>query len=298
MSYDKILIDCRDKIEILDSLNNEVPAQIVANLLTDNKELASALLICFEEKITAILSSSLSLPQIHIIYTSLTKRLFQVAQQRPRALSYFYQEISAAEFAYSPLGLRLNDPSWLTRLTSKQLCQLTLNIEDNLLAVFLSCLAPLRISKIINDCYQDKPRLVSALQAIPLVNENDIDRLLSFLDHHHTRLVKQPNNQQLDKAIDKLITDQQLAPSSFTTISRLPAKQIAEIFTDCHERQIAQTLFACDTLTQKAILKSLPEVTRLGVADQLTNLQINNHATNLKLSNQLQQAISAYLQED
>ena len=79
----------------------------------------------------------------------------------------------------------------------------------------------------------------------------------------------------------------------------MPTKQIVDIFSDCHEQQIAQTLFACDTLTQETILEALPEATRLGVNDQLTNLQTDNeHRTaNLKVSSQLQQAISAYLQE-
>ena len=309
MSFTEIHSDCRDKIEILNSLNNDVHAQVVANLLEDNsrKELALALLICFDTKITALLSASLSLSQINLVYRSLTRQLFLIAKQRTQALNYFYQEISAAEFAYSPLGLRLNDPSWLTRLNSNELRQLTLAIDDNLLAVFLSCLAPLRVSKIIDKTYQDKPRLVNALQAIPLVNEGDVDRLLSFLDQHHNRLIKHP--QHLGKAIDNLnkhdndplLDNPSLIGnySSFTTINRLPTKQIVDIFSDCHEQQIAQTLFACDTLTQETILEALPEATRLGVNDQLTNLQTDNeHRTaNLKVSSQLQQAISAYLQE-
>lgn len=297
MSFAEIRTDCRDKIEILNSLNNNVHAQVVANLLEDNnrKELALALLICFDTKITAMLSASLSLSQINIVYGSLTRQLFPIAKQRPRALSYFYQEISAAEFAYSPLGLRLNDPSWLTRLSSNELRQLTLVIDDNLLAVFLSCLAPLRVSKIIDKTDQDKSRLVKALQALPLVNEGDVDRLLSFLDQHHNRLINHP--QHLGKDIENLSSVGNY--SSFTTINRLPTKQIADIFIDCHERQIAQTLFACDTLTQQTILEKLPEATRLGVNDQLTTLQTDNEqrTANLKVSSQLQQAISAYLQE-
>ena len=297
MSFSEIHTDCRDKIEILNSLNNNVHSQVVANLLEDNshKELALALLICFDTKITAMLSASLSLSQINLSYTSLTRRLFPIANQRLKALNYFYQEISAAEFAYSPLGLRLNDPSWLTRLSSNELRKLTLAIDDNLLAVFLSCLAPLRVSKIIDQSDQDKPRLVNALQTISLVNEGEIDRLLSFLDQHHNRLINRP--QHLNKAIDNLSSVGNY--SSFTSINRLPTKQITDIFSDCHERQIAQTLFACDTLTQETILESLPEATRLGVNDQLTSLQTDDeHRTaNLKVSSQLQQAISAYLQE-
>lgn len=310
-----ILADCRDKIEVLHSLNNDVYAQVVADLLetNDRRELALALLICFEEKITSLLSQSLSLSQLNIVYTSLTRQLFQVAKHRQRALVYFYREISAAEFAYSPLGLRLNDPSWLTGLGSKELLQLALAIDDNLLSVFLSCLAPLRVSKIINSSYQDKARFVDALQAISLVNETDLDCLIAFLDRDHDQLINQWNNQHLGKVIsnidngngeqviDNLVSGSRDRSSGplFTTISKLAAKQIVEIFIDCPEQQIAQTLFSCDSLTRQAILEALPETVRLDVNDRLTNLLADDEhrITNLKISGQLQQAVFAYLTE-
>lgn len=320
--------DCRTKIEILHSQRRELYAQIVTEWMADRNrhEFALALLLCFDNHITSLLSAQLTYAHIKRL-TALSLKsgiLMRLRTLRSRALHNFYSEISAAEFARSPLGLRLQDPSWLTRLSSRQLLQLMLNIETELRAALLACLSPLRVSKSVLLCHadDDKQKLLTALQAINMVNEDDIDTLLHFLDSKGekfaTRHWDEPTTARYLGAVIKHLSKddsyQMLASLQqqprllqelrthflpFEHIAHLEPAEIAEIFAECSERQSAYILFNTDQITRDLVLKALPEVTRLGVRQELQHLTADakQHSANLYLSSRLQLEVRNYLHQ-
>ena len=154
---------------------------------TASRELVLALLLCFDNDTVQSLIAELTLAHLkQLTALSLkTNMLKRMRGLRNRALHLFYRDVAAAEFARSPLGLRLKDPSWLAELSSEQILRLMLNIPTALRAALLSCFTPLRVSKAMLRCDSEpeKQKLMTALQAINLVSEDDLDNLLQFLDN-------------------------------------------------------------------------------------------------------------------
>ena len=311
--------NCRDKIEILHAQNNSACAQELINLLEDKEQeiLALALLVCFPSNITALLIANCQDQHINAAQAlSCRKGSLQRARLlRKQALSVFYQDISPAEFADSPLGLRLSNPAWLVSLTSKEIRNMLLDIKSDMLTTLLSCLPPLRVSKCIKLCRRDddKQRLMSSLESINLVTDEDIDRLIKYLEEEKFprqqrlnpaaylgKIVKDLNRSESDQLLLSLRSNPRLLNEMgdyflpFASIMQCKAPQIAEIFAECTEEQVAQTLLTADDMTQDTVLKSLPEVTRLGVKKVLDTLAIND--ASVGRANKLQLAVCSYLQ--
>lgn len=322
----KILVDCHTKIEILRNLRSNVHAQVLAEWMEERsrRELVLALLLCFDNDIVESLIADLTIAHIKQL-TALSLKsnvLERVRGLRKRALHLFYRAIAAAEFARSPLGLRLHDPSWLAELSSEQILRLMLNIPAELRAALLSCFSPLRVSKAMLLCDSDteKQKLMTALQAINLVSEDDLDNLLQFLDNKGKKfaqrrmdapntarylgavisnLSKDDSYQMLTELQDKpqLLHELQHHFLPFESIANLNSKEVAAIFAERKERDVAYILFNTDTLTRDTVLNALPEVTRLGVRDELRQLSADNQhrSANLHLSARLQLEVRNYL---
>lgn len=316
--------NCLDKIEILHSQGSQVCAHKMVEFIEnkEKRELAVSLLICFEKRITELLVANFSVMHIKAVQKILARKegLEQARIQRKKALFNFYREISAAEFSSSPLGLRLQDPDWLAPLSSTKILQLMLNIKTELLAALLSCLSPLRVSKAILLCRSDddKQKIMTGLEAINLVNEEDVDNLLRFLQDSKDKfaiyrwsepqtarylgevisnLKKEDSYQFLDAIQSKprLLTELQDCFLPFEAVSHLQPDQIRDILSERPEKQIAQILFNTDEMTRDTVLNVLPEVTRLGVREKLQTLE-SDRTTNLGISSKLQLKVRNYLQ--
>ena len=322
----KILSDCHTKIEILHSWRSSAHAQVLVAWMEERvrRELVLALLLCFENDIVQLLIADFTVVHLKQL-TALSLKSNMLARARglrKRALHTFYRDIAAAEFARSPLGLRLKDPSWLAELSSEQILRLMVNIPTELRAALLSCFAPLRVSKamLLCDADTDKQKLMTALQAINLVSEDDLDNLLQFLDSKGEKFAQQcmdePNTARyLGAVISHLSQDdsyQMLASLQdkpqllhelrhhflpFESIAQLDSKEVAAIFAERRECDIAYILFNTDTLTRDTVLNALPEVTRLGVQEELLQLEANHRqrSANLHLSARLQLEVRNYL---
>ena len=322
----KILSDCHTKIEILHSLRSSAPAQVLVAWMDERvqRELVLALLLCFENDIVQLLIADFKVVHLKQL-TALSLKSNMLARARglrKRALHTFYRDIAAAEFARSPLGLRLQDPSWLAELSSEQILRLMFNIPAELRAALLSCLSPLRVSKAMLLCDSDteKQKLMTALQAINLVSEDDLDNLLQFLDSKGKKFAQQHmdepktarylsaviSNLSKDDSYQMLVSLQdepQLLHElrhhflPFESIANLENKEVAAIFAERRERDIAYILFNTDTITRDAVLNALPEVTRLGVREELLQLEADTkqRSTNLHLSARLQLEVRNYL---
>ena len=343
----EILADCCTKIEILQSLHSDIAAQVVAEWMEDNErlELASgkesreagsgkrtssrrevvlALLLCFDSELGEQLIAHLKL--VHLKQLTLLSLkaniLTRLRGLRKRALHLFYRDIAGAEFARSPLGLRLRDPNWLGELSGEQILQLMLNIPTELRAALLACLSPLRVSKAMLLCKADadKQKLMKGLQAINLVSEDDIDNLLQFLDTKGKRFALRRMNapktaRYLGAVINNLSKDDsyqmltalQTEPQllrelnqhflPFASIAHLEPEEIATIFVERQERDIAYILFNTDGMTRDTVLNALPEVQRLGTKQELRKLETDNdrRSANLHLSARLQLEVRNYL---
>ena len=321
-----ILSDCQTKIEILHSQRSSIPAQVLVEWMDERsqRELVLALLLCFETDIVQLLTDEFSLAHLKQL-TSLSLKsnmLDKVRGLRKRALHYFHRDIAAAEFARSPLGLRLKDPHWLAELSGEQLLLLMLNVPSELRAALLSCLSPLRVSKAMLLCTSDtdKQKLITALQSINLVSEDDLDSLLHFLTSKGKKFAQRrmndPNTARyLGAVISELSKDesyQMLASLQdkpqllaelrqhflpFESIAQLDAKDVAAIFAERAERDIAFILFNTDILTRDTVLNALPEVTRLGVREELRQLEADGkqRSANFHLSARLQLEVRNYL---
>ena len=334
----EILDDCCTKIEILQSLHSDIAAQVVAEWMEERErlelikgkksvarnELVLALLLCFDRDVVEQLIADLTLIHLKQL-TSLSLKanaLTRIRGIRKRALHLFYRDIAGAEFARSPLGLRLRDPSWLGELSGGQILQLMLNIPTELRAALLACLSPLRVSKamLLCDADADKQKLMKALQAINLVSEDDIDNLLQFLDTKGKRFALRRMNapktaRYLGEVINNLskddsyqmLTSLQTEPQllrelhqyflPFESISHLEPEEIATIFVERQERDIAYILFNTDSMTRTTILNALPEVQRLGTQQELHQLEADRdrRSAHLHLSARLQLEVRNYL---
>ena len=321
-----ILSDCQTKIKILQSHRSTIPAYVLVEWMEERRQrdLVLALLLCFENDIVELLVAEFTLVHIkQLTERSLkSKSLEKIRGLRRRALHLFHRDIAAAEFARSPLGLRLEDPHWLAELSSEQLLMLMLNVPAELRAALLSCLSPLRVSKGMLLCTSDddKQKLMTALQSINLVSEDDLDNLLHFLASKGKKLAQRrmnaPNTARyLGAVINQLSKDesyQMLASLQnkpqllnelrqhflpFESIAHLAPKDVATIFAERAERDIAYILFNTDILTRDMVLSALPEVTRLGVREELRQLEADNkrRSANFHLSARLQLEVRNYL---
>ncbi len=322
----RILSDCRTKIEILHSQRSDVPAQVLAEWMEEQprRELVLALLLCFEREIVQLLIVELTVAHFkQLTVLSLQANLLaRLRGLRRRALHLFHRDIAAAEFARSPLGLRLESPGWLAELSSAQLLHLMLNVPDELRAALLSCLSPLRVSKavLLSTSESEKQKLMTALQTINLVSEDDLDSLLHFLARKGKKLTQrcldEPHTARyLGAVISNLSKDdsyQMLASLQhrpqllqelrrhflpFESIATLTPPEVAAVFAERAERDIAYILFNTDTLTCDTVLNALPEVTRLGVREELRQLTSDREqrSANLHLSARLQLEVRNYL---
>ncbi len=321
-----ILSECHTKIAVLHSLRSNAPTQVLVEWMEARarRELVLTLLLCFENDIVQSLIADLTVTHLKQL-TALSLKSNMLARARglrKRALHLFYRDIAAAEFARSPLGLRLQDPSWLAELSGEQMLRLMLNVPAELRAALLSCFSPLRVSKAMLLCTSDpeKHKLMTALQAINLVSEDDLDSLLQFLDHKGkkfaTQRLDEPSTARyLGAVINNLSQDdsqQMLAALQdkpqllhelrhhflpFESIASLETQELAAIFAERRERDIAYMLFNTDTLTRNTVLNALPEVTRLGVQDELRQLEADHHQrrVNLHRSAHLQLEVRNYL---
>lgn len=323
----QILSDCHTKIAILHSLRSSVPAQVLVEWMDTRarRELVLAVLLCFENDIVQSLLADFNVAHLKrlMALSSKTNMLARARSARKRALHLFYRDIAAAEFAYSPLGLRLQEPSWLAELSSAQILRLMLNIPTELRAALLSCFAPLRVSKAVLLCDADpeKQKLMTALQAINLVSEDDLDNLLQFLDSKGKKFAQRHldasnTTRYLGAVISNLskddsyrmLTELQDKPQllhelrrhflSFENIANLETQEVAAIFAERRERDIAYILFNTDTLTRDTVLNTFGEATRLGVQEELRQLEADKQrrSANLHLSARLQLEVRNYLQ--
>ena len=322
----KILSDCHTKIEVLHSQRSSVHAQVLVEWMEERtkRELVLALLLCFESDVVQLLIAKFTLVHFkQLTALSLKSNILEkVRGLRKRALHLFYRDIAAAEFASSPLGLRLKDPSWLTELASEQLLLLMLNVPTDLRAALLSCLSPLRVSKAMLLCTSEteKQKLMTALQTINMVSEDDLDNLLHFLTskgkkiaHRH---MNEPNTARYLGAVIsnlnkddsyQMLTSLQNKPQllyalqhhflPFESVANLAVKEVAAVFAERSEQDIAYILFNSDILTRDTVLNALPEVTRLGVLDRLQQLKTDSkqRSANLHLSARLQLEVCDYL---
>ena len=319
-TLEDLVADCRDKIEILSAQNNDAYAQEVLNLVTDHDyELkALALLVCFDNRTTAALVTAIDAKQAEelIVLASKEGNLQRARMLRKRALTEFYQAIAPAEFADSPLGLQLPNHQRITALTGDQIRDMVLDVAAEHLTALLSCLAPLRVSKIIKRCPNDgdKQRLITALESVRLVTSRDVDNLIHYLTvEKFPRQKKQSSAQYLAKVInnldrqesDQLLLALRTDPAvmkelenyifPFANITALKSSQIAEIFAGCSDKRIAETIITADTMTKNTIMAALPEPQCLGVRKELSLLAHDDDET-LKRSSLLQSSICRYLQ--
>ena len=320
LTLDDLTVDCRDKIEILAAQKNYAYAQEIRNLLddTDYELKALALLVCFDNRTTALLVAAIEEKKAEelIVLASKAGNLQRARLLRKRALVEFYQAIAPAEFAASPLGLQLPHHERITTLTGDQLKDMVLDVGAEHLTALLSCLSPLRVSKIIKRCQNDndKQRLIAALESVRLVTSRDVDNLIHYLTaEEFPRQQKLSSAQYLAKVInnldrresDQLLVALRTDPAvmkelenyifPFANITELKSSQIAEIFADCTDKRIAETILTADTLTKNTIMEALPEPQRLGVRKELTLLAHDDEEM-LRRSNLLQNSICKYLQ--
>ena len=162
LTLEELVADCRDKIEILAAQKNYAYSQELRNLLddTDYELKALALLVCFDNRTTALLVANIEAKKAEelILLASKDGNLHRARLLRKRALIEFYQVIAAAEFAASPLGLQLPHHERITTLTGDQLKEMVLDVDTEHLTALLSCLSPLRVSKIIKRCRRDNDK--------------------------------------------------------------------------------------------------------------------------------------------
>ncbi|MDE3269283.1 MAG: hypothetical protein OYH77_03250 [Pseudomonadota bacterium] len=315
-----LIADCRDKIEILAAQGSDAYAQEVCNLLADSDHelIVLALLVCFDKRTTAMLTAAINAKQAEalIVLASKTGNLQRARGLRKRALVEFYHAIAVYEFADSPLVLQLPQHERITSLMGEQLKDVVLDIAPEHLTAMLSCLSPLRVAKIIKRCQndRDKQTLIAALESVCLVSNRDVENLIHYLTveqfprrqkvskaQYLAKILNNLDRQESDQLLLALRTDPVVMKEldnyifPFAQITALQASQIAEIFADCPDKRIAETIFTADTITQNSVLESLPEPQRLGVRKELTLLTDDDEEM-IKRSTLLQNSICKYLQ--
>lgn len=320
LTLEDLIVDCRDKVEILSAQKNYAYSQEVCDLLGDSDyELkALALLLCFDNRTTALLIADIDAKKAEelIVLASKAGNLQRARMLRRRVLTEFYQAIAAAEFADSPLGLQLPHHERITSLTGSQIKDMVLDVDNQHLTTLLSCLAPLRVSKIIKQCQndRDKQRLIAALESVRLVTSRDVDNLIHYLTaekfprqqklssaQYLAKVINNLDRQESDQLLVALRTDPTMMKElegyifPFANITELKSSQIAEIFADCSDKRIAETILTADTMTKNTIMEALPEPQRLGVHRELTLLADDDEEI-LQRSTLLQNSVCKYLQ--
>src|SRR6185312_7208991 len=100
---------------------------------------------------------------------------------RHAALQEFYGRIASEEFTNSPLS-RLQNTAWLTRMSTPELASFAAGLPPAQRSVFLACLSPFRIAKLMERAVQkDKEVLLNAVAGIGRVTE---DEMAKFIREH------------------------------------------------------------------------------------------------------------------
>ncbi len=319
----------QDKITILTKKKNFNFYRHFIDMIEDDEQLpfATSLLLAVDNETTKELLMDISPENIARIQSYLTKEggLNIAKKIRKRALKEFYGKIAMDEFMGSPL-MEIKDLTWLTQMNNKQILTFIMTMTDEEKPIFLACLTPPRVQKMIESITNDNDReiIVKAVSRVPFVRNDEIVPLLSKLalqmsgtsaENKIGEKAAVDGARYLAFVAEKLpFSEQQNLMNSikdqkdllmdvfnyfipFYAVSMLPKKMISEIFVGRGDREIAEILFDTSKEVRLTVLDSLPSIRAATVEDELRVLDEDQlyRKRNLSKSQKLQKRISEYL---
>lgn len=319
----------QDKIEVLSKERNFNFFRIFSDMLDQRATLplAAAILVSLDAATSRQIVGDLSAEDIAKLRNFLGSDggLIKAKELRTQALTDFYGRIAMEEFLNSPL-MDVKDLRWLTKMTTKDMAKFIVNLSDGERPVFLACLSPERVKRLLGAVSEDdKDVLLRSLAIIDTVTE---DRIRPVIDQISKKMSFSMQSKQAGprlvvdsaKYIASVAADLSEAEQTklfqvlqdkaglvegikehfipFASITSLPKELVLEIFGDKSDPQIAQIVFDSAEDVRKVVLLALPEIRAESVKDELRALDENKFydKRNRKLSLRLQKEISKYLQ--
>lgn len=321
--YTEFLTLVEEKISILSQEGNYAFYRHYIDIILENPDYATAILVSVSPEISKILVSNISDEHMSIIKNGLSEEgaLAKAQDNRGPALQDFYGRISLDEFTNSPL-LKIKDVDWFTRLTNKdmQLISLELNSEDRI--KFLASFSPSRLVSILNSCENDtdKDNLIESIKEVDQVTTENIDEIFNTVKTTWDKISKN-QEEEVKKLIDgprffaSMIQElkgearenllQKLAHRTdlmeqikkyyipFDTIEKLSNDAVKSIFGKRPTSQIALIIFSASEASREAAINSMPEMLQDTIREELTTLDSDkakekaNKISSLKLQDEI-----------
>jgi flagellar motor switch protein FliG len=317
------------KVDILCREKNFSFYRIFAEMIESKSKLplAASLLVSVDRETARQIVADLSADQIAALRGFLNAEggLLKAKELKFQALTDFYGQIAMAEFEGSPL-MELRDLSWLTKKSNADLARFLCELTDEERPVFLACLSPERVKKLLEVPMDsgDRTLILRSVAGIGAVTEDSIKPTIAAIAMRAARPLEsaEPSRAAVDGAkyiamvasdlveadqraiFDAIKDDKALVEDvrqhyiPFGNIRLLPKELLTEIFGDRADQQIALILFDAGQEVRDAVVGSLQEIRAESVKDELKVLDEDKfyRKRNQKSSTRLQREISKYLQ--
>ena len=314
-----------EKIEVLLQEKNHAFIQPYLNLIEADIASAAAILVNLDlsviQKFVTLIPSEYAMALEKMIESKDGENLAR--SLRYKALSEYYAVIAMEEFKHTPLKAVL-DIGWILRLTTADLTNLALSLDDHQRLHFLTLFRPGRLALIMESTYSQRQQdmLTADLKKVDLASKNKVIALLPTIKEIYIK----ERNERIEKTAAILEGDElysrmmkQLSQSDeasfydatrdredhishysqyfipFSELEFLSQDTLQEIFASRTPQQIAKMIFNTSKDLQNRVLEALPSDLHLPIQEQLEQLEMDpKHEMQAK---KLQDKISGYLLE-
>jgi flagellar motor switch protein FliG len=317
----------QDKVEILCKEKRFGLFRVLSDMIESRQSLpqAAAVLVTLEAEVARAIIQELPIEQIGKLKNFLSQEggLAKARDLRFQALSEFYGRIAVEEFTDSPL-MELKDLSWLTKMSTGEIARLINSLSDQERPVFLACLSPERVKKILEGANSsDKEVIIKSLAVVDTVTHESIKPVIDGISSRMSKGTKSSTTQRFAvdgakyiAAVASELSDAEQAKLfdviggkanlvesvrehyiPFNMLTSLPKELVLEIFSDRPDAQIAQIIFDSKDDVRSTVINAFPDIRAESVKDELRVLDSDKFydKRNRKMSLRLQKEISRYL---
>lgn len=325
--FEDYLSKIQDKIDVLSRQKSFAFLREFVDMLEDPERVptAAAILVALPNDSARVLVQDVSGAQLQKLREFMESEggLARAKSLRRKALQEFYGKIAMFELTDSPL-MAIKDAEWLTRLTSAQLAEFAAQLSDEDRPMFLACLSPYRVSKMLAATVTQKAKN-ALLRAIGRISQVTAQQLVAFVQKANSsegfaKQVRQvqpiADSFQYIGAIADDLGEQEQALlleaanadellvrrlrnffMPFKTILKLPKEILNEIFQNRATNQIASMIFDTTPDVRDHVIANLPNIRAEAVRDELKILDETPvyAAKNRKASQKLQKEVCRYM---
>ncbi len=316
-----------EKIEVLSNEGNFNFYRHFLDFIEDDITLASAILVAVKTDTARKLLENVAPEYISLVRTHLTEAgaLSKAKKNRRQALEDFYGRIAMDEYLNSPL-LQIKELSWLTSLSTNDLLDLVLKVDDVERRTFFACLTPTRLTLLLEKAADAAQRklLLEAIKEVDMVTYEDIEGIFAKIQEKSNQL-QESKKEKAKTLIDgpqffaKMIMD--LSPENreemmtaisyrselleaikqyyipFETVALLTTKIIKDIFAKRPTQQVAIAIFKESDAIKEKVISSMPDALQSSLREEIETLvaDSDNEAQNKKKALVIQDEVCRFL---